>query len=125
MGWVDNSNGHKQVFLGSSADGGKTFSESLSLSNDNVHASHLDIYSNEKYVFIVWQQYDSTHSSIALRVSDDLGKSLGSKTVVSAYSTNSYPKVFAGEYNVYIPWNVDVDNRFNPNVMQEPGGNGL
>ena len=59
----------------------KTFGESLSLSNDNVNASNVDIYSNDKHVFIVWQQSNSTHSSVALRVSDDLGKSFGSEKI--------------------------------------------
>ncbi|CAN5782844.1 hypothetical protein BH23THE1_BH23THE1_05060 [soil metagenome] len=120
MAWVNNSNGYKQVFLRSSADGGKIFNESLSLSNDNVNTSNVDIYSNKKYVFIVRQQSNSTHFSIALRGSDDLGKSSGSETLLSEYSTSSYPKVFAGEYIMYISWNVDVDNRFNPSVIQEP-----
>ncbi len=53
--------------------------ESLSLSNDNVNASNADIYSNDKHVFVVWQQSNSTHSSVALRVSDDMGKSFGSE----------------------------------------------
>ena len=120
--WVDNSNGHKQVFLRSSEDGGKTFGESISLSNDNVNASNVDIYSNDKHVFIVWQQSNSTHSSIALRVSDDLGKSFGREKTLSDYSSDSYPKVFADEYNVYISWNVDADNRFHPKVVQEREG---
>ncbi len=64
--WVDNSNGYKQAFLRSSENGGKTFGESLSLSDDNVNASNVDIYSNDKHVFIVWQQSNSTHSSVAL-----------------------------------------------------------
>ena len=120
--WVDNSNGHKQVFLRSSEDGGKTFGESISLSNDNVDASNVDIYSNDKHVFIVWQQSNSTHSSIALRVSDDLGKSFGREKTLSDYSSDSYPKVFADEYNVYVSWNVDADNRFHPKVVQEREG---
>jgi len=68
--WVDNSNGHKQVFLRSSENAGETFGKSLILSNDNVNASNADIYSNDKHVFVVWQQSNSTHSSVALRVSD-------------------------------------------------------
>ncbi|MDN5847842.1 MAG: exo-alpha-sialidase, partial [Candidatus Nitrosocosmicus sp.] len=122
LAWVDNSNGYEQVFLRSSADGGKTFGESLSLSNDNVNASNVDIYSNDNHVFIVWQQSNSTHSSVALLSSDDQGKSFGSETLPSEYSSNSYPKVFADEYNVYISWNVDVDNRFDPSVIQEQEG---
>jgi hypothetical protein len=101
-------------------DCGKTFSKSLSLSNDSVNASKVNIYSNAKCVLIVWQQSNPPHSSIALRGGDDLGKPFGCETLHSEYSTSSYPKVFAGDYNVYISWNVDVDNRFNPNVIQEP-----
>ena len=93
--------------------------ESLSLSNDNVNASNADIYSNDKHVFVVWQQSNSTHSSVALRVSDDMGKSFGSEKILSDYSSDSYPKVFADENNVYITWNVDDDNRFKPRVVQE------
>jgi len=119
--WVDNSNGYKQVYLRSSENGGKIFGESFSLSNDNVNASNVDIYSNNKHVFIVWQQSNSTHSSIALRVSDNLGKSFGNETILSDYSSNSYPKVFADGYDIYISWNVDVDNRFNPRLVQEQG----
>ena len=117
--WVDNSNGNKQVFLRSSDNGGKTFDESLSLSNNNVNASNADIYSNDKHVFVVWQQSNSTHSSVALRVSDNMGKSFGSEKILSDYSSDSYPKVFADENDVYITWNVDDDNRFKPRVVQE------
>ena len=123
--WVDNSNGYKQVYLRSTENGGKTFGESFSLSNDNVNASNVDIYSNNKHVFIVWQQSNSTHSSIALRVSDNLGKSFGNETILSDYSSNSYPKVFADGYDIYISWNVDVDNWFNPRLVQEQGANWL
>ena len=77
--WVHNSNGNKQVFLRSSDNGGKTFDESLSFRNNNVNASNADIYSNGKHVFVVWQQSNSTHSSVALRVSDNMGKSFGSE----------------------------------------------
>ena len=119
LAWVDNSNGYKQVFLRSSVDDGKTFGERISLSNDMVNASNVDIYSNDKHVFTVWQQSNSTHSSIALRSSNDMGKSFGSETILSEYSSNSYPKVFADEYNLYISWNVDADNRFNPSVIQD------
>jgi len=120
--WVDNSNGHKQVFLRSSENAGETFGKSLILSNDNVNASNADIYSNDKHVFVVWQQSNSTHSSVALRVSDNMGKSFGSETLLSGYSSDSYPKVFADENNVYITWNVDNDNRFKPRVVQEQEG---
>ena len=119
LAWVDNSNGNKQVFLRSSDNGGKTFDESLSLSNDNFNASNADIYSNDKHVFVVWQQSNSTHSSVALRVSDDMGKSFGRENLLSDYSSDSYPKVLADENNVYITWNVDADNRFHPRVVQE------
>jgi len=119
--WVDNSNGYKQVFLRASENGGKTFGESISLSNDNVNASNADIYSNDKHVFVVWQQSNSTHSSVALRVSDDMGKSFGSEKILSEHSSDSYPKVFADENNVYISWNVDDDNRFHPGLVQKQG----
>ena len=119
LAWVDNSNGNKQVFLRSSENGGKTFDKSLTLSNNNVNASNADIYSNDKHVFVVWQQSNSTHSSVALRVSDNMGKSFGSETLLSGYSSDSYPKVFADENNVYITWNVDNDNLFKPRVVQE------
>ncbi len=119
LAWVDNSNGYKQVFLRSSDNGGKTFGESISLSNENVNASNVDIYSNDKHVFVVWQQSNSTHSSVALRVSDDLGKSFGSEKILSDYSRDSYPKVFADDHNVYISWNIDADNRFHPRIVQE------
>jgi hypothetical protein len=119
LAWVDNSNGHKQVFLRSSENGGETFGKSLILSNDNVNASNADIYLNDKHVFVVWQQSNSTHSSVALRVSDNMGKSFGSETLLSGYSSDSYPKVFADENNVYITWNVDNDNLFKPRVVQE------
>ena len=120
--WVDNSNGHKQVFLRTSDNGGKTFGESQLLSNDYVNASNVDVYSNDKHVFVVWQQTNSTHSSVALRVSDNLGKSFGSEKILSDYSRDSYPKVFADERNVYVSWNVDADNRFHPRVIQEQEG---
>ena len=97
----------------------KHLDESLSLSNDNVNASNADIYSNDKHVFVVWQQSNSTHSSVALRVSDNMGKSFGSEKILSDYSSDSYPKVFADENDVYITWNVDDDNRFKPRVVQE------
>jgi hypothetical protein len=117
--WVDNSNGYKQVFLRSSENGGKTFDESLSLSNDSVNASNVDVFSKDQYVFVVWQQSNSTHSSVVLRVSDDFGKSFGNAKIISEYSSDSYPKVFADESNVYISWNVDADNQFHSKAIPQ------
>jgi hypothetical protein len=119
LAWVDNSNGYKQVFVRSSDNGGNTFDESLLLSNDNVNASNVDIYSNDKNVYVVWQQSNSTHSTVVIRISDDFGKSFGSEKVLSDYSSDSYPKVFADKSNVYISWNVDADNRFHSNGVQK------
>lgn len=117
--WIDNSNDYKQVFLRSSENGGLTFDKSLPLSNDSVNASNVDVYSNDSHVFVVWQQSNSTHSSVVLRVSDDFGKSFGNVQILSDHSNDSYPKVFADKSNVYISWNVDADNRFHPKAAQE------
>ncbi|MBA2266923.1 MAG: hypothetical protein H0W19_01095 [Nitrosopumilus sp.] len=57
-----------------------------------------------------------------MRVSDSLGKSFGNETILSDYSSNSYPKVFADGYDIYISCNVDVDNRFTPRLVQEQEG---
>ena len=120
--WVDNSNGHKQVFLLFSENAGETFRKSLILSNDNVNASNV--------IFIQMINMSSLYGNnlilLILRLLCGLViiwvSPLAAKPCFQVIASDSYPKVFADENNVYITWNVDNDNRFKPRVVQEQEG---
>ncbi len=105
--WIDNTNGNKQVLYRFSNNGGISFSTILQLNHDLQESSNVEISSFDNYVHIIWQQKNLNDSSIVLRSSNDYGKTFDREKIISNYSSNSYPKVYANGGNVYVSYNID------------------
>jgi hypothetical protein len=107
IAWVDDSEGNKQVLFRASNDGGKTFHDTKRLSQNNYNASNVELSASNDNIYVVWQQKNALQSNIMLATSNDNGETFDMAKRIYNFSSNSYPKVFSGNNNVYISWNID------------------
>ncbi len=107
IAWVDDSDRNKQVLFRATNDGGESFHNTIELSQNNYNASNVELSASESNVYVVWQQKNADQSNIMLAISRDHGKTFDTAKPIYNFSSNSYPKVFSDNNNIFISWNID------------------
>jgi hypothetical protein len=84
--WSSNKTGNnEEVMFKASADGGKTFSDKMNLSNSSKSESvDVQIAAAGSNVYVSWWERNQTSNEPVLRVSNDNGKTFGEKIMLSA-----------------------------------------
>ncbi|MDQ4074111.1 MAG: hypothetical protein M3162_07390 [Thermoproteota archaeon] len=107
IAWVDDSGGNKQVLFRATNNDGESFHDTLELSPNDYNASNVELSASENNVYVVWQQKNADQSNIMLATSHDHGKTFDTAKAIYNFSSNSYPKIFSDDNNVFISWNID------------------
>jgi hypothetical protein len=80
VAWPSNKTGNSEVMFKDSTDGGKTFSDKMSLSNSTKSESaNVQISASGSNVYVSWWERNQTSNEPVLRVSNDNGKTFGGK----------------------------------------------
>jgi len=104
--WFDNAPDRHGLFYAHSLAGGKRFSTPVSFGRYDNQASHPDVLSRGKDVFIVWKEFDGDHSEVFLMHSRDGGASWGKSYSIATTGGNSdYPRLVADASRVFMSWN--------------------
>jgi hypothetical protein len=113
--WIDDSSGNRDVFFKKSIDQGRTFGDTINLSNMSGGAYNLQIIARYNYVFVVWEHTPDNNGQIFFKRSVDNGNtfdktvSLGNNTgfyglpQISAVSSNE-KKNYNNSINIYTIW---------------------
>ncbi len=107
--WQDDTSGHHEIMFAKSSDSGATFSEPVAIGRSEQGGSSLvpDIVVSGNSVYVVWADYNSQNqSAIALRSSNDSGKTFGDTLILGGNYTgeNSDPHVAIFKGNIYVLW---------------------
>lgn len=103
--WVDDSSGQREVMFSKSLDGGKTFSNSIVVSQNSLGPYHAELAAKGQNVYIVWNSFGmQTSNIILLAKSNDEGKTFGELIEIGEGDTETYPKIAANDNEYYITW---------------------
>jgi hypothetical protein len=89
IAWIDDTLGNRDVFFRKSIDQGKTFGNTINLSNMSGGAYNLQIIAIYNYVFIVWEHTPDNNGQIFFKRSIDNGNTFD-KTVSLGNNTGFY-----------------------------------
>jgi hypothetical protein len=82
--WWSNKTGNSEVMFKASADGGKTFTDKMNLSNSPKSESQdVQIAAAGNNVYVTWWERNQTANEPVLRVSNDNGKTFSEKIMLS------------------------------------------
>ena len=103
--WVDDSSGQREVMFSKSLDSGKTFSNSIVVSQNSLGPYHAELAAKGQNVYIVWNSFGmETSNIILLAKSNDEGKTFGELIEIGEGDTETYPKIAANDNEYYITW---------------------
>lgn len=106
MVWFDNAPARHGLFYAHSLAGNKGFSAALSFGRYDNQASHPDVLSRGKDVFIAWKEFDGDNSAVFLMRSTDNGSSWGKPYSIASTGGNSdHPRLLADDSRVFLSWN--------------------
>ncbi|MEO6421880.1 MAG: sialidase family protein, partial [Candidatus Nitrotoga sp.] len=108
--WFSNAKEQHGLFYANTSDQGKHFSPPLNFGNFKAQASHPDVLSLGKRVFIVWKEFDGLYTGIYLIHSIDSGNVwTDPRKIAFTTGTADYPFLVSDGNETYISWNTDKD----------------
>lgn len=103
--WVDDSSGEREIMFSKSSDSGKTFSNSIVVSQDSISPYHVELAAEGQNVYIVWNSFGMEMSNIILLAkSNDEGKTFGELIEIGEGDLETYPKIAANGNEYYVTW---------------------
>ena len=103
--WVDDSSGQREIMFSKSLDSGKTFSNSIVVSQNSLSSYHAELAAEGQNVYIVWDSFGiETGNIIFLAKSNDQGKTFGKLIEIGEGDLETYPKIAASANEYYITW---------------------
>jgi hypothetical protein len=103
--WVDDSSGEREIMFSKSSDSGKTFSNSIVVSQDSISPYHVELAAEGQNVYIVWNSFGMEMSNIILLAkSNDEGKTFGELIKIGEGDLETYPKIAANGNEYYVTW---------------------
>ena len=103
--WVDDSSGQREIMFSKSLDRGKTFSNSIVVSQNSLSPYHAELAAEGQNVYIVWNSFGMEIGNIIfLAKSNDEGKTFGKLIEIGEGDLETYPKIAASANEYYITW---------------------
>ena len=103
--WVDESSGEREIMFSKSLDSGKTFSDSIVISQDSISPYNVELAAEGQNVYIVWNNFGiEMQNIILLSKSNDAGKTFGELTEIGVGDLETYPKIAASADEYYVSW---------------------
>ncbi len=105
MAWFNHGPEHSGLFYAHSADGGKTFSDPLTIGSSPNQAGHAAVLSIGKNVYLAWKEFDGEASAIKTMRSNDGGASWGAvQKIAETHDMSDHPLLIANHDQVYLSW---------------------
>jgi len=110
VAWADKTDGDFDIFFTASHDGGKTFSEPINVSDDDVDSLKPALAVDGTRVYLAWVTYDDDVGQVKLMRSLDSGATFDDDDILSDPRTNArQPALAAGGNKVFLAWADDID----------------
>ena len=126
IAWVDDTSGSRDVFFRKSVDQGKTFGNTINLSNMPGGADNPQIIAIHNYVFVVWEHTPDNNGQIFFKRSIDNGNTFD-KTVSLGNNTGFYglPQVSAAISSKENDNNNNINSSINVYTIWHDSSNGI
>ncbi len=105
LAWFTNSKKQRGLFYARSDNNGRRITKPMPFGNHNRHASHPDILTADRRVFLAWKEFDGNRSYLLL-MEQDTGKNKWSRPrlVDSIDGLTDYPFLLMDGKHVYVSW---------------------
>jgi hypothetical protein len=119
--WYTNGKVRKGLFYARSRDGGKTFSNPISIGQPDRSPSRPYVIAGPRETAMVWKEFDGAKTTVNLMTSHDDGENWSKPKVISATSEASdHPLLVADGRRTFLSWMTKADGyRFQP-IEDEP-----
>jgi len=108
--WDDDTLGNSEIFLRSSKNGGATWSLQKNISSSPGDSLMPDLAASGSYVYIVWEDFIDSNSSIYFKRSKDGGLTWSNaKHIATAPGSGGWPSIAANEEQVFVAWSYDLN----------------
>jgi N,N-dimethylformamidase beta subunit-like protein len=127
IAWIDDTSGNRDVFFRKSIDQGKTFGDTVNLSNMPGGAYNLQIIAIYNYVLVVWEHTPDNNGQVFFKRSVDYGNTFD-KTVSLGNNTGFYglPQISAAvSSNEEKNYNNSINSRINIYTIWHDSSNGI
>ena len=105
LAWFNNAPERHGLFYSHSKDQGKTFSTAISVGSYKAAASHPQVLSAGKNVYLLWEEFNGKQSSLMTMQSSDKGNSWSiPKVLLRTASANEHPLLINDGQQVYAAW---------------------
>ena len=103
--WFNNAPERHGLFYANSKDQGKTFSTAIIVGNYKAGASHPQVLSIGKNIYLLWEEFDGKQSSLITMQSSDKGKNWSvPKLILHTAMSNEHPLLIHDNEQVYAAW---------------------
>jgi hypothetical protein len=110
LAWFTQGAKRQGLFYASSADRGTTWSAPLRIGTPDALPGHADVLALEGRVFLAWQQFDGTRTSILAMTSIDNGASwTPAAALASTTEAADYPRLLARGPAAFVSWSAGRD----------------
>lgn len=110
VAWADKTDGDFDIYFTASHDGGKTFSEPINVSDDDVDSLKPALAVDGTRVYLAWVDYDGNQGQIKLMRSINSGEDFGDDQFLSDPRINArQPVLAASGSKVFLAWADDID----------------
>jgi hypothetical protein len=111
VAWADKTDGDFDIYLTASHDGGKTFSEPINVSDDDVDSLKPALAVDGTRVYLAWVSYENNQGQIKFVRSSNSGVDFDHEDVLSDPRTNArHPALTASGSKVFLAWADDIDS---------------
>ncbi|TFG86041.1 MAG: hypothetical protein E4H19_06945 [Chromatiales bacterium] len=108
--WFTQGRKRKGLFYAFSSDRGTTWSAPLRIGNETALAGHADVLALQDQVYLAWQQFDGTRTSVLAMSSGDSGRSwTAPRELASTTAAADYPRLVANDTAAFVSWSAGRD----------------
>lgn len=110
VAWADKTDGDFDIYFTASHDGGKTFSEPINVSDDDVDSLKPALAVDGTRVYLAWVDYDGDQGQIKFMRSTNSGEDFDEVSDASSDRSNArQPVLAASGSKVFLAWADDID----------------
>jgi len=121
VAWYTNGKVRKGLFYARSHDGGRTFSEPVSIGRPDRNPTRPYVVANARETALVWKEFDGEKTTVNLMISNDDGATWSApKAISSTTDTSDHPLLVSDGRRLFLSWMTKADGyRFQP-IGDEP-----
>ena len=103
--WFTNGRVRKGLFYARSEDGGRNFSEPLSIGDPNHAPGRPDLLESDGKLYLAWKEFDGDHTNVMIMVSRNGGRQWSDAKVIATTSEDSdHPLLVGDGRHAFLSW---------------------